>query len=113
MLNEKPLVWSTLETVEGFKKVFASFPTSFTQLPCISFYEVFNGIASAADDDEYLSEIVFMVDLWGNPVDELDELAIEVDAAMKGIGFIREFSADVNDADSDVIHKTMRFKLLK
>lgn len=113
MLNEKPLVLSALNTIEGFKDVFPSFPSAFGELPCASFYEAFNGPSSLADDGEYLSEIVFTVDVWAETGEETSVLAAETDRAMKRAGFTREFAADVNEPQSGVKHKTMRFKLIK
>lgn len=112
MHNAKPLVLAALQTVKGLKDVFVSFPSSFKELPCASYYEASNVPDSAADDDEYLSEIVFVVDVWASTSEETSELTIEVDTAMKQAGFIREFAADVNNPDSTVKHKTTRYRLL-
>lgn len=113
MLNVKPDVLSALKTIEELKDVFISFPDDFTKLPCASYYEALNSIAEDADDDEYLSEIIFVIDIWGETSSITSALAIKVDAAMKTISFRREFSADIDDSQSSIRHKSMRYRLIK
>ena len=113
MHNIKPLVLEALESVEGFKDVFQSFPDAFKKLPVASFYEAYNAPQSSADDDEYLSEITVVVDVWAKTSGETSALAVETNDAMKRVGFVREFASDINDPESDIRHKTMRFRLIK
>ena len=114
MIDAKPLVLAALMKVEGFGgRVHPSFPDTFNKLPCASYYEISNIPNAAADDDEYLSEITFVVDIWAHGAEEVGKLAIEANSEIKKAGFIREFAADVNDPDGTIRHKTMRYRLIK
>ena len=56
----------------GFvKSVNYSYPETFSNLPCITFYEINNSIIEFSDDDEYLSEINYVVDVWANDYEQL------------------------------------------
>ncbi|MDR2903252.1 MAG: hypothetical protein LBU77_01915 [Clostridiales bacterium] len=111
MIDVKAEVKKALGAIEG-AKVFFYFPQDFKKLPCISYYEAHNAPGASGDDAEYLSEIIYVVDVWGDSSAIVTNIAIETDEKMKGIGFVREFAHDVNDPDSKVRHKTMRFRLL-
>lgn len=88
-----------------------SFPETFSKLPCITFYEANNSIKEFSEDDEYLSEINYVVDIWANSYKQINDIAIEVAQKLKDIGFIREVSYDV--PSEEIKHKFMRFKIIK
>ena len=93
------------------KSVNYSYPETFSNLPCITFYEVNNSTVEFSDDDEYLSEINYVVDVWANDYEQLNSVSIKVNENMKEIGFIRELSYDV--PNENIKHKFMRFKIVK
>lgn len=107
MTNKKTDIRAALKTV--IPNVVFDRPKSFKRLPCISHYEINNSPYDMADDTEYLTEVNVMVDVWADTNDETDSLALRVDAALSGAGFIREMSRDVSDPGS-IRHKTMRFQ---
>lgn len=88
-----------------------SFPETFYKLPCITFYEANNSTKEFSEDDEYLSEINYVVDIWGNSYKQINDIAIKVSEKLKDIDFIREVSYDV--PSEDIKHKFMRFKTIK
>jgi len=109
MLNKKPDVLAALESIEGIKGgVFAARPKKLSKMPCISFYEINNSPAVFADDTEYLTEVNFVIDVWANTDEELERITAEVNRAMTGINFTREFSRDMQEA-SDIRRKTTRY----
>ena len=114
MTNSKPLILAALRGVPGVADVFWWYPSSssFAALPVISYYEAVNIPAQMGDNREYLSEQQFVVDVWGKTSDEADGIAAGVDAALAGIGCVREFCADVRDDNAAARHKSMRFQLV-
>ena len=112
MIDVKPDVQKALSAIEGVKAFFY-YPKSFKELPCVSYYELNNTPDTGADDQEYLSEIVYVVDVWGSTSSIVTAIAIAAAEKMEGIGFAREFSHDVDPPESAVRHKTMRFRLQK
>lgn len=83
----------------------------FVKMPCISYFEISNTPANMADDREYLTEIEYAVDIWGEKDTEVTKIALRVNAEMASIGFVRSFSYDV--AHEKYRHKTMRFNCRK
>lgn len=112
MIDVKYDVKKALDGIEGVRAFFY-FPNNFATLPCISYYEANNAPNVSADDDEYLSEIIYVVDVWGKSSEIVSDIAIKVDSCLKAIGFRREFSHDISNPESKVRQKTMRFKLIK
>ena len=110
MTDIKGKVLAALQTVEGAERIAFYYPKSFKILPCISYYEANNSPAAIADDEEYLSEIIYVVDIWAGTNDECTDLMLRVDVAMRSVEFLREFSSDVYDSNSDVRHKTSRYR---
>ena len=93
------------------KSVNYSYPETFSNLPCITFYEINNSTVEFSDDDEYLSEINYVVDVWANDYEQLNNISVKVNEKLKEIGFIREISYDV--LNENIKHKFMRFKIVK
>ena len=111
MINKKPDVSAALSAIIDADRVSFHFPETFAKLPCISFYEANNSPFRNADDNEYLSEVNIVVDIWAKRSEETSRLMLAVDTAMRGIGFRREFSADV-PGGSEVEHKTSRYRYI-
>lgn len=93
------------------KSVSYSYPETFTNLPCITFYEANNSITEFTEDDEYLSEINYVIDIWDSLYENINNIAIKVNEKLKEIGFIREVSYDV--PSENIKHKFTRFKIIK
>lgn len=109
MINVKPVVIEALK--RAHKNAFPWNLNTFKKFPCISYYEISNRPAANADDREYMTEVIIIVDVWAKLSAEVSEIALKVDAEMTNIGFTREFSYDVDDK-GDLEHKTMRYKYL-
>lgn len=109
MINYKPIINKALKKV--CKNTFFYYPNNFKELPAISYYESVNMPYNNADDNEYLSEIVFVIDIWGDTSSEVSKICKGVNDEMVKIGFTREFSQDVYTKDAPV-HKNMRYKLI-
>ena len=112
MINKSRDIQAALSAIPEVKKVSLAYPDSFADLPRVSFFEANNSPAEFSDDCEYLSELNFQIDVWAEKWDDVYDIAIDVDDAMSGIGFTREFSADVPDDQSNIKHKTMRYQFI-
>ncbi|MBE1554804.1 hypothetical protein [Sporosarcina limicola] len=105
MYDAKPDVFALLSTIPNVT-VSDQFPVSPAEAPHITFKE--------ADNSNYRnmrvevqSEIIFVIDVWHTR--STGALATEVNEKMTSIGFLRAFSADLNDP-SGMKRKTMRFR---
>lgn len=111
MVDVKPNVHKALNAIRGVK-AFYFYPDTFNGLPCVSYYEANNAPDTFADDIEYSSKIVYVVDVWGETSTQVTKTAQKAEGKMLALGFVREFARDVHDPASAVRHKTMRFKLI-
>lgn len=112
MVNVDEVVYNALQSIEGLTAFFY-YPKTFKKLPCVSYYEANNSPRLFSDDRSYMDEIVIVVDVWANSKAKASEIAAAVDDKMQENGFVREFSHDVHNQDSDIRHITMRFKIAK
>ena len=85
--------------------------TSTTKTPCISYMEMNNYISSTGDTVGY-SVINYQVKVWANSIAEIQQYAVEVDKAMRAIGFKRISSGELYDNNSTMIQKIMSFEAL-
>jgi hypothetical protein len=111
MQNLKTNVLTALQTATALSALtgfYFQYPSNFTNLPCLSYFEVTNIGNLFADDQEIGSEIIFQVDLWGKA--SLSTYADAVGTAMSSIDFSRIYCTDLYDNDSKIYHKAMRFR---
>lgn len=114
MINLNKNIFNKLNEIKELgivKGVNYSYPEIFSKLPCITFYEANNSIVKFAEDDEYLSEINYVIDIWAETYEQINNIAIKVNEKLKEIDFIKEVSYDV--PSEEIKHKFMRFKTIK
>jgi hypothetical protein len=105
------------EVVSALKKVLPTHYemalTSKTETPCISYMELNNYVATTPTGAtmEY-SYITFQVKVWSNKVAELQKYALEVDKAMRAIGFKRIASGELYDINSTMMQKILTYEAL-
>ena len=85
--------------------------TSKTKTPCISYMELNNYVSTYADKLEY-SKIAFQVKVWANDIETVQGYAVEVNKALRPLGFVRISSAELYDNNSTMIQKIMTFEAL-
>lgn len=83
--------------------------TSKTQTPCISYMETNNYVAANGTDRGY-SYISYQVKVWGNNIADLQRYALEIDKALRTIGFKRTSATELYDRESTMIQKIMTFE---
>ena len=85
--------------------------TSKTPTPCISWQER-NNYVSATGDTRGYSAISFTIKVWANSIADIMKYAIEVDKAMRAIGFKRTSSNELYDNNSTMIQKILTYDAL-
>jgi hypothetical protein len=99
---------SAMSTLYG-QKFYFQYPPDFVNLPIGSYFELGNVGNIYADDQEIGSEIIFQIDLWGKT--SLTNYSLGVDSAMTTLDFSRIFTQDFYEQDSQIYHKSMRYRL--
>lgn len=107
MIDVKPYIEQLLKSIDGVKVAFY-YPSSFNNLPAVSYYELADSEAMRADNREYAQDIDIQIDVWGTSAKQVNDIGISVNAVMQSDGWKRAFAADV-PKDGSVYHRTMRF----
>lgn len=79
------------------------------ETPCISYMEL-NNYASANGDTIGYSVITYQIKVWGHSIAELQRYALEIDKALRPIGFKRISSGELYDNQSTMIQKILTFE---
>ena len=77
--------------------------------PCISYMEIDN-VAEEEGDTLGYSSIIYQIKIWGNEIDKIQEYALQIDKALRPLGFERTGSRELYDHESTMIQKIMNFK---
>ena len=85
--------------------------TSKTNTPCISYQEA-NNYASDTGDTIGYSRINFTVKIWANSISVIQGYVVEVDKAMRALGFKRTSTGELFDNASTMIQKIMNYEAL-
>lgn len=85
--------------------------TSKTQTPCISYMETNNYTSSSGDTLGY-SYITYQVKVWANNIVDIQKYSLEVDEALRPIGFKRISSGELYDYNSTMIQKILTYECL-
>lgn len=85
--------------------------TANTKTPCISYLELNNYVSSSGDTLGY-SWIRFQVKVWGNDIKEIQKYALQVDDALRPLGFKRTSTGELYDRETTMIQKIMTFEAL-
>lgn len=79
--------------------------------PCISYMEL-NNYTSANGDTMGYSVITYQVKVWGNEIAALQHYAMEIDKALRPLGFKRIASGELYDNQSTMIQKILTFEAM-
>lgn len=85
--------------------------TSKTPTPCISYLELNNSATDIGDTVGY-SRITYQVKVWGNDIKTVTKYALEVDKALKPLGFKRISSGDMHDNQSTLVQRILTYEAL-
>jgi hypothetical protein len=92
-------------------RIYQSWPTSFKDLPCISFREI-NNFTEGSDysEDRPRTETSEMqVDIWCKPNTSATAIAQAIDSAVNAALWNRDYSGDFVEPDSAIIHRVVRY----
>lgn len=77
--------------------------------PCISYQETNNYTEESGDTLEY-SRVSYTVKVWGHRMEELQQYAMAIDAALKPLGYKRISSGELKDINSTMLQKIMTYE---
>lgn len=80
-------------------------------IPCISYMEINNYVDSNGDTLGY-SRITYQIKVWGNNIADLQKYALQIDAALRPLGWKRISSGELYDNNSTMIQKIMTYEAL-
>ena len=83
--------------------------TSGTKTPCISYMELSNVDAETASNIGY-SKIVYQIKVWGTEIETIQQYSLEVDKALRALGFNRISSAELYDRQSTMMQKVFSYE---
>lgn len=85
--------------------------TSKTETPCISYMETNNYYVAIGDNLGY-SRITYQVKVWGINIEDLKKYALQIDAALRPLGFARVASGELKDPNGVMIQKILTYEAL-
>ena len=88
------------------------YPRNIASLPLLSWRESENRRHAQADGREHLAELNYTLEIFASDCEAANGLLERVDAALCGMGFRRESSAEQFEADPSVAHITARYRAL-
>lgn len=87
--------------------------TSKTKTPCISYMELSNiAITEPIGATISYSRITYQVKVWATDIGVLQKYAVEIDKAMRSLGFKRISSGELYDNNSTMMQKILTFEAL-
>ena len=85
--------------------------TSKTAVPCLSYMEINDYTAEYGDTLGY-SRKTYQVKVWANDIGTIQKYAVEVDKALRPLGFKRVSSGELYDPNSTMIQKILTYEAL-
>lgn len=77
--------------------------------PCISYMEL-NNIARETGDTLGYSSLQYQIKIWGHKLEELQDYALKVDAALRPLGWTRTGCRELFDRESTMIQKILTYE---
>lgn len=85
--------------------------TANTKTPCISYMETNNYVSTNGDTLGY-SVLQYQIKVWGHDIVALQNYAIQIDAALRPLGFKRTSTGELYDRNSTMIQKIMTYEAM-
>lgn len=85
--------------------------TAKTETPCISYMETNNYVASSGCERGY-SYISYQIKVWDTNIGKIQKYALEIDEALRPLGFKRTSTTELFDRESTMIQKIMNYEAL-
>lgn len=85
--------------------------TSNTKTPCISYQQRNNADAETGTTIGY-SRIAYTIKVWGTNIGDITNYAIEIDKALRPLGYKRLAANELYDINSTMIQKILEYECL-
>lgn len=79
--------------------------------PCISYMELNNSVNANGDTIGY-SNVSYQIKVWGNKLEDLQNYSLQIDNALRSLGWVRVSSQELYDNQSTMIQKIMAYEAL-
>lgn len=87
--------------------------TQGTQTPCISYMEMNNYSVTEINGASLgYSRITYQVKVWANRVADLQKYSVEIDKALRSLGFKRISSGELFDNQSTMMQKILTYEAM-
>ena len=81
--------------------------------PCISYMELNNyQLTEVLGADKGYCVLSYQVKVWGNDIAELQQYALQIDTALRALGFKRTASGALYDNNSTMIQKILTYEAI-
>ena len=101
--NEAREIRTRLCAIEGVRDVTRGWP-----LPVIAIHKSADAPVDLRDDREHIAELEYTIRIFTDRAEDADAIAVEVDAVMENLGYVRTFSYD--DDAQDVRMDALRYR---
>lgn len=85
----------------------------FNDVPAITFYVGDNSPSYTLDNEIGVSNVQMIVDVWADDSVTASSVVEEVESAMREIGYLLSYSADVPTPEGALYHVNLRFDAIK
>lgn len=85
--------------------------SSGTKIPCISYQERSNAAQEQGETIGY-SRISYTIKVWGNDLEQLNKYAIQIDNALRPLGWKRTGANELFSYQSSLIQKILTYEAL-
>ena len=85
--------------------------TTGIKTPCISYLELNNSVNANGDNIGY-SNITYQIKVWGNKLEDLQNYVLQIDNALRSLGWVRVSSQELYDNQSTMIQKILTYEAL-
>ena len=109
MIDYHPQIVAALEEILPTRYEMAL--DSSAPIPCISYMELTNVDATAGETLGY-SAISYQVKAWARSLADAQAIAVQIDAALRPLGFTRTGSAELYDNQSGIVQKVLDYDAL-
>lgn len=77
--------------------------------PCISYMET-NNYSTALGDTIGYSRLAYQIKVWGTDIADLQKYALQIDEALRPLGWTRISSGELYDRNSAMIQKILQYE---
>ena len=106
--NEARAIRERLAAIDGVKSVTRGWPRRLDVLPVIALHKSSDVPVDLRDDREHVAELEYTIRIFTERAEDADAIAVEVDAVMEDMGYVRTFSYD--DDAQDVRMDALRYR---